>query len=47
MATQAVDIRVIATLMQDLDEHVERLTTQSPAEYTTRTKRLEVKPLRS
>jgi rubrerythrin len=41
------DPRVIAVLMQDLDQHAERLMTEFPARYATRAKRADVQALRS
>lgn len=40
------DMHVVATLMQDLDEHVECLITGFPAEYSTRTDRMAVQAKR-
>jgi rubrerythrin len=39
------DPRVIAVLMQDLDEHAERLMTEFPAQYATRAARADVQVL--
>jgi rubrerythrin len=41
------DQRVIAALRQDLDEHVERLTSGFPSRYATRAARVEVPALHS
>jgi rubrerythrin len=41
------DARLLAVLMQDLDEHAERLMTGFPARYTTRAGRAAVQALRS
>jgi rubrerythrin len=41
------DQRVIAVLRQDLDEHVERLTSGFPSRYTTRAARVDVPALHS
>jgi len=41
------DVKVLSTLMRDLDEHVERLMTGFPAQYASRTQRLGIKPIGS